>query len=204
MSVQGSFLLSHTLNNNPQDSYFSYVKDYDGPPIDSKVNPLDEPVRPYIFVDKKRTRVFIDNPILTDETQSIHTDIHKILQQNPDVNGLSLILEDEASKYNANLVQLEDFLQPSRYTDIFDLHDFVKQSERSFAMLPASLRKQFNNSAAELCSALQSKDPRAVQAINDFLSLGDNNSTSQAGEQVQSTPQNIQSSEPAPSNSEQK
>lgn len=184
MLNSGSYLLRHTLNNVPSDSHFSYVKPYDGPDEKSDLPQLlDVKISKYLFADKKKKTVYIDNPILTDVTQAVHTDIKKILAQNPDVNGLSLILEDSVAEHNASAVQFEDFMLPSQYRDIFDIQEFVERSKRSFNLLPASLRKQYNNNPAELCSALDKKDPRAVSAINDFLGLSQTNSVSQASGQ---------------------
>lgn len=181
MSVSCSYLLQHTFNTVPSDSYHTYVKDYDGPPLSKNVNPLDDvKISDYIFVDAKKTKVFKDNPVLTDVTQAVHTDIHKILQQNPDVNGLSLILEDAAAAHNSDFVQFEDFVEPSRYRDIFDVQEFYDRAKRSFSLLPAKLRKAYNNDPAQLCSAISSKDPLAVSAISEFLGFSSSNSESKA------------------------
>lgn len=181
MTLSGSYLLRHTLNNNPSDSYFSYTKPYDGPPLPKSKLLSDPRFAKYNFVDASRSTVYINNPILTDVTQAEHTDIYKILQQNPDVNGLSLILEDAASQHNSEMVSFEDFVPPSRYTDIFDVQDFYKQAQKSFQLLPAALRKMYDNDPASLVDAISKKDPRAVSAIESFLGLDVNQySVSQA------------------------
>lgn len=181
MTVSQSVLLDHSSTQEPSNSYFSFVKKYEGPPLKKSSSPLDDTeLTPYIFADNKKTQVYIDNPILTDVTQAVHTDIHKILQQNPDVSGLSLILDDPAQNSASDRVSIEDFLPPSQYHDIFDIHEFVENSRKSFAMLPAKLRKMFNNDPAALCQAIEGKDPRAISALNEFLKPSELNSASEA------------------------
>lgn len=143
----------------------------------------------------KKTKIFTDNPLLTDTSQIVQTDIKTILQQNPDINGLSLLIDDPAQPY-ADSVSIEDFIPPSNYVDIFDVHDFVKNAERSFNSLPASFRKLYNNSYTELCSALSSSVSRtaAMEALGKYIdvSLNSSNSGSTPAVGSQLTPETSQ------------
>lgn len=140
-------------DDNPQKSFTTYVTDYVGPPIDNDSNPLGKKVR-INFVDSKKTKVWIENPVLTDVTQIEQCDLKHILQANPDINGLSLLLDDPSLDSMQDNFHLEDFLEPSGHIDIFDLDDFMKRTRRSFMSLPASLRKEFNNSPLLLAQSL--------------------------------------------------
>lgn len=167
-------LLLHS-RQNPDDTYFTtFVRSATAAELSgTKIDSDGFPVNSVKFADKKNKLVWIDNPVITDSTQEMQTDIHQILSQNPDINGLSLILDDPAANHIQNVLQIEDFMPPSQYVDVFDVQEFVERSKRAFFMLPASLRKQFNNDPMLLASRLENKDPRALAAIQDFLGIDD-------------------------------
>lgn len=175
-----SVLLSHSIQNAlPSDYYFSYVR----PATPSELSRAAKQSLPTsFFADEKKKTVFIDNPILTDVTQEPHTNIHTILSQNPDVNGLSLILDDTARQQLQETVSVNDFLEPASYYDVFDIQDFVDNAKRSFELLPASLRKQFNNNPMELVSRIDKRDQRALSALQEYLGIDNVQSALQAAD----------------------
>lgn len=175
-----SVLLSHSRQNSDDNYFFTYVRPATDLELSRiKSDPDGFPVSH--FADSKKKTVFIDNPILTDVTQVVHTDIHSILSNNPDVSGLSLILDDPAANQLRDSVSFEDFVEPSQYVDIFDVQDFVENAKRSFTLLPASLRKQFNNDPFALVNAIEKNDTRAVSLLRDYLGIdSDLNSSGEA------------------------
>lgn len=163
-------------DTRPELSFTTYTKPYEGKPLSDAIakDPLRGDPRPFnegiIFSNKAKTEVYVDNPVLTDVTQLPQTDLKTILSANPDVSGLSLLLEDPSEQNLRDTVSIEDFIEPSNYVDVFDLYNFVNQAEKSFAMLPASLRKAFNNSPLELSKALSSKDnTAAISLLEKYL-----------------------------------
>lgn len=154
------------FDSNPLSSATKYVIPYNGPD-DSNKDVLSRGAPNVIFADKKHTTCYVNNPVLTDTSQVKQTDLKHILASNPDVNGLSLLVNDSAANYD-DYVSIEDFMEPSNYVDIFDVYDFVNRSKASFAQLPASFRKMYNNDPAVLCRALN--DDKTSAAVIDSLS----------------------------------
>lgn len=175
-------LLAHS--NKPDDDFYTtFVRPATSDELSRKTVDADGfPIVPVKFADKSKKLVFVDNPIVTDVTQTAHTDIQHILNQNPDISGLSLLLDDPAADSARDCVQLEDFIQPSQYVDIFDIQEFVEQSKRSFNMLPAAIRKQFNNNPANLVSALDSKDSSALASLYEYLRINPESKSASPGD----------------------
>lgn len=166
-----NYLLSHSRQSDV-DYYTAFTRPATPEELSKKsVDSLGLPITPVKFADVKKKLVFIDNPVITDETQLVHTDIKQILQSNPDINGLSLLLDDSAEKGRIASIQLEDFIPPSQYVDIFDLDDFVKNAKRKFLELPVELRKKFNNNPLELCNAVDKKDSAAISLLENYLGI---------------------------------
>lgn len=153
---------------SPSSTFTSFVVPYSGDPKEQqRKGPLD--VSKVRFADKEKTKVWIDNPVLTDVTQVEQTDLKHILAANPDINGLSLLLDDAAKDELRDIVSIEDFLEPSQYVDIFDIQDFISNAKNSFNRLPVSLRKIFNNDPFQLIDAVSSKNPAALSALEQYL-----------------------------------
>lgn len=111
------------------------------------------------------------NPILTDQTQCKQTDLQYIFSQNPDVNGLSLILDDSAKRERLSSVSIDDFLEPKDHYDIFDINNFIENAKYQFTKLPISFRMQFGNDPFNLISSLSdpSTSSKVIAALSDAL-----------------------------------
>lgn len=156
---------------------------------DKKSDSLSSKIKSRIpYANKEKTLVFLDNPLLTDVTQEIQTDLKHILSSHPDVSGLSLLLEDPASMDLP--IQLEDFLPPTQYTDIFDLRDFIDNAHKRFSLLPASVRKKFNNSPYVLAEMLQNSKTKAdtLALLENYLLNPDDQSNAQPAAQAETNP----------------
>lgn len=167
--VQFSPLLKMSVDSSDYDTTF--VKDYEGPPVTLDDIKRNLGVSPVKFADKKRTKVWIDNPVLTDVSQVVQTDLKTILGNNPDVSGLSLLLDDTALEDIKERIAVQDFIAPSQYVDIFDVQDFMNQATNSFKQLPASLRKAYNNDVAKLVSALERPNSASAAPLLEFLGI---------------------------------
>lgn len=174
-------LLSHSHQNSDDCFYTTFTRPATDSELKSRKGDSGLPTSLY-FADASRKLVFIDNPILTDVTQEPHTNIKTILSQNPDVSSLSLILDDPANSELSNRVSIEDFIQPSQYVDIFDIQDFVSNAARSFSMLPANFRKQYDNDPAKLISALENNESQALASLQHFLGIDSSTQSAAASE----------------------
>lgn len=164
---QSNFKSCGYADPNPSSSYTTFIKNYEGDSKEQKKGLLNpSKIR---FVDKEKTKVWIDNPVLTDVSQVVQTDLKHILGHNPDINGLSLLLDDPSKDDLRESVQIEDFLEPSQYVDIFDIQDFIGNAKNSFYRLPAGLRKCFHNNPFELIDLVTSKDPAALSLLEEYL-----------------------------------
>lgn len=85
------------------------------------------------------------NPICTREELRPQTDLSYLFKQNPDVSGLSLVLDDAQRQEALESVQFEDFMAPKDHYDIFDLYEFVEEAKQSFKSLPVGFRMQYGN-----------------------------------------------------------
>lgn len=168
----------YSLRLSPSEHYSRYTRPATEEEL-ARFKKNDLPTR--FFADCKAKTVFVDNPILTDVTQEAQCDIRTILQGNPDLSGLGLILDDSALEAVRDSVSIEDFLPPSDHYDVFDLYDFIENSKKAFNRLPARLRKTYNNDPAQLAKAFESKDPGALAALYDYLQISpDSKSAGQA------------------------
>lgn len=120
-----------------------------------------------IYANSEHTLKFVSNPIQTDVTQAVQCDVNQLLKSNPDINGLSLTLDTPQDR--SEFLDIEDFLPPSQYHDIFDIIEFSKQAERSFFQLPASLRKLYNNDPMQLCAKVEQNDSATLAALNEYI-----------------------------------
>lgn len=165
-------LLAHSHQNQGDSYYYSYVRPATAEELSRKTVDGDGfPLEPVLWANKKEKTVFVYNPILTDVTQEVHTDIHQILRQNPDVSGLSLIVDDASTEELRQMVSIQDFLPPSQYVDVFDIAEYVEHAKRQFSYLPASLRKAYNNDPMELGRRLASNDPKAYASLQQYLGI---------------------------------
>lgn len=172
-----NYLLSHSRQSD-ESYYTTFTRPATLEELSKKtVDSLGLPITPVKFADSKKKLVFIDNPIITDETQLVHTDLKQILKSNPDINGLSLLLDDSAERDRIASIQLEDFIPPSQYVDIFDLDDFVKNAKRKFLELPVEIRKKFNNNPLELCNAIDKKESAAISLLENYLGIESTNNS---------------------------
>lgn len=122
-----------------------------------------------IYANSSKTLKFVSNPIQTDVTQSEQCDINQLLQSNPDVSGLSLMLDNSDVADRSSYLSIEDFLPPSQYHDILDIAEFTRNAERAFFELPASIRKQFNNDPLQLCQSVESNNPDTLSLLNQYI-----------------------------------
>lgn len=118
---------------------------------------------------KDPSKRFVDNPVLTDESQAIQTDLKYILNQNPDLNGLGLILDDTAREERLASVSIEDFIPPADHYDIFDLYNFIEHAKSQFKKLPAELRLRYNNNPLELVKAFEADETSALQDFSEYF-----------------------------------
>lgn len=101
------------------------------------------------------------NPVCTDQTMRVQTDLSYLLQQNPDISGLSLILDDVKQQERLDYVQFEDFMEPKTSYDIFDFQQFVEKAKKSFDLLPVKFRMEYQNNPFNFISAFN--DPLTSQ-----------------------------------------
>lgn len=167
-----NYLLSHSKQTDDNSVYYhSFVRPATQDELEREKYLRKTSPGSSILADSSKKTVFVDNPILTDVTQAPHTDIHTILNQNPDVSGLSLLLDDPARTDLRERVSIEDFIQPSQHVDIFDLEEFISNAKRSFNLLPASFRKLYNNNPMELVKAFDKNEPKALSLLQEYLGI---------------------------------
>lgn len=111
------------------------------------------------------------NPILTDETMRLQTDLNHIFSQHPDISGLSLLLDDSSKEERLSTVSIEDFLPPKDHYDIFDIEEFIESSKSQFRKLPVEFRMLYNNDPMQLISALENQktSSETLAALSDIL-----------------------------------
>ncbi|UPW40902.1 internal scaffolding protein [Sigmofec virus UA08Rod_6143] len=159
------------------DYYFKFVRP--APDLPVKKGPLDEEyakaARGLKFVDKAKTQVFIDNPLCVHSEDAPQCDLKKILAGNPDVNGLSLLLDDSYKEDLRERLSISDFVPPGPDVDLLDYFNFMKESKNAFMQLPASFRKLYDNDVSVLCSKLA--DPTSelavLQQLKEYVDIGD-------------------------------
>lgn len=121
---------------------------------------------------KKESDRFVDNPIITDETAVKQCDLKYLLSEHPDINGLSLLLDDVAREERLSTVSFEDFMEPKDHYDIFDMQEFIENAKRQFKKLPIDFRLKYNNNPLELVNALDDpkKNTAALADLERYLS----------------------------------
>lgn len=121
------------------------------------------------YANKQKTLQFISNPICTDVTQTNQTDIKTILNQNPDLSGLSVLLND-TQKYEArqDAVSIDDFLPETEFHDFLDYYQFIRNAQQKYDLLPTSIKQKYPD-VAQLCTAIESKDSAALTALSNWL-----------------------------------
>ncbi|UPW40885.1 internal scaffolding protein [Sigmofec virus UA08Rod_6251] len=113
------------------------------------------------------------NPVITDQTQRKQTDLAHILQSNPDVSGLSLLLDDKVRQEKLQSISVEDFLEPKDHYDIFDIYEFVENAKYSFNSLPVKFRMQYDNDPMKFLNAVnnESTSSKTLAALSDALNI---------------------------------
>lgn len=107
------------------------------------------------------------NPVCTDQTMRKQTDLRYLFEQNPDVSGMSLLLDDSARQERLDYVQFEDFVEPKEFYDIFDVQEFVEDAKASFKALPVQFRMQYGNDPINFVR--QFNDPATSSKVIDSL-----------------------------------
>ncbi|UPW41596.1 hypothetical protein [Peromfec virus RodF8_46] len=113
---------------------------------------------------------FFDNPLITDVSQSKQCDLKYIFSQNPDINGMSLIVDDASREEELSSISVEDFLEPKDHYDIFDAAEFIDNAKRQFRKLPGALRSFYGDNPINLCRALDSDYSGTVSKMQEFFS----------------------------------
>lgn len=117
------------------------------------------------------TKIAAMNPVITDQSMRPQTDLAYLFSQNPDISGLSLVMDDTARQDRLDTVSFEDFVEPKDSYDIFDLHEFVEQAKSSFNSLPVAFRMQYDNNPINFVQ--QFNDPvsssKTIAALSDVL-----------------------------------
>lgn len=139
-------------------------------PFKTLVNPPNPLHSSFLLNPKGRTakEQFISNPVCTDVTQAEQTDLKYLLSQNPDANGLSLILDDAQREELMSSVSIEDFLPPADHYDIFDIAAFIQHSKQQFNKLPVKLRMHYKNDPLVLAKALEDDYSATVADLSCF------------------------------------
>lgn len=112
---------------------------------------------------------FVPNPICTDVTLTEQTDLKYLFSQNPDVNGLSLIVDDSKREEQLSTISVEDFLEPADHYDIFDYYNFIENCKVKFRSLPAAVRKKYGDNPINLVSALDADYSGTVADMEQYF-----------------------------------